>query len=99
MKTKNINKLVEYPKQGIVSKSIIKNSEIDITLFCMASGTNISEHTSTRHGIVHVLEGEGTFNLEGKNIKMEKGVIMDMPKNAVHSLFAKENTSFLLILI
>ena len=99
MKTTNINKLIEYPAQGIVSKSIIKNSKIDITLFCMATGTDISEHTSTRDGIVYVLEGNGTFNLEGKKIKMEKGVIINMLSNAKHSLSAKENTSFLLMLI
>lgn len=96
---KNINNLIEYPKEGIVSKVIIKELKIEMTLFCMASGTELSEHTSTKHGIVQVLEGKGRFNLEGKDIKMEKGVVINMPKNAVHSLKAEENTSFLLILI
>jgi len=96
---KNIQEMIEYPKQGIVSKTIIKDLDIDITLFCMAKGTDISEHTSTKHGIVQVLEGKGVFNLKGKDIKMNKGVVINMPKNAVHSLMAEENISFLLILI
>jgi len=99
MKTENINELIEYPEQGIVSKSIIKNSKIEITLFCMTAGTDISEHTSTRQGIVYVLEGNGTFNLEDKKIKMEKGMIINMQSNAKHSLKAEENTSFLLMLL
>ena len=100
MKTNlGINKIIEYPKQGIISKQIEDFGEkLEATLFCMAKGTKIGKHTSTREGIVYILEGNGIFNLQGKDIKMEKGVLISMKKNAVHSLSAKENTSFLLIL-
>ena len=96
---KNIIDLIEYPKQGILSKKLIDNENLEVTLFCMTSGTEMSEHTSTKKGIIYVIEGRGAFNLKGKDIKMEKGVIIYMDKNAVHSLKAEENTSFLLILI
>ena len=36
--------------------------------------------------------------LKGKEIEMKKGVIIYMDKNAVHSLTAKTNLSFLLTL-
>ncbi len=94
----NIKEMIEYPKKGILSKSIIKNSKIDASLFCMATGTEIDEHTSTKKGIVYVLEGNGIFNLEGKDIEMKEGTIIFMNENAVHSLSTEENTSFLLIL-
>jgi len=70
-----------------------------VSLFCMAKGTDISEHTSTKQGFVHVLEGKGIFNLEGKDIIMEEGVFIFMKEDAVHSLKAEENTTFLLTLI
>ena len=95
---KNIKDLIEYPKQGILSKEIIKNEKIDVTLFCMAKGTEIGEHTSTKQGFVYVLEGKGVFNLEEKDIKMQEGVFIFMNENAKHSLKAEENTSFLLLL-
>ncbi len=95
---KNILKMIEYPKQGVLSKEILKEGKMDCTLFCMVSGTEISEHTSTKQGIVYVIEGQGIFNLEGKDIEMKKGVLIYMKENAVHSLKANENTSFLLIL-
>jgi nitric oxide dioxygenase len=99
MSTKNIIKLIEYPKEGILSKTIFKDSKVDITLFCMAPKTDMGEHTSSRQAIVQVIEGKGMFNLEGQDIVMEKGVIINMQKNALHSLRAEEKTSFLLILI
>ena len=95
---KNIKELIEYPKEGILSKKIIKTDKADITLFCMAKGTEIEEHTSTKTGFVYILEGKGIFNLEDKDIKMEEGVFIFMKENAVHSLKAEENTAFLLVL-
>ena len=96
---KNINKLIEYPSEGILSKEIIKTEKLTADLFCMAKGTNISEHTSTKQGFVQVLEGDGIFNLEGKDIQMKKGVFIFMNENAKHSLKANENTSFILTLV
>ncbi|MDO8528540.1 MAG: cupin domain-containing protein [Nanoarchaeota archaeon] len=96
---KNIKDLIEYPKEGIFSKEIIKNDKLDMTLFCLAAGSEISEHTSTKQGVIYVLEGDGIFNLEGKDIKMLPGVVIHMKENAVHALKAEKNTSFILILI
>lgn len=98
-KPNNLIKLIEYPKEGILSKDIAKTKRSNISLFCMAKGSEISEHTSTKEGFVYVLEGKGVFALNGKNIKMLRGVSIFMRQNAVHSLKAEENTSFLLFLV
>lgn len=94
---KNIKEMVEYPKEGILSK-VISNENYNITLFCMAKGTEISEHTSTKAGIVYVIEGDGIFNLAGKEIKMSPETLITMDSNQKHSIKAREETSFLLIL-
>ncbi len=90
--------LIEYPKKGILSKDIVKNSKLNITLFCMAKDTEISNHTSTKQGFVYVIEGDGIFNLEEKEIKMLPGVFIYLEKNVIHSLKANKNTSFILTL-
>ncbi len=95
---KYILEMIEYPKQGVLSKKLFKNGKMDSTLFCMAPGTEISEHTSTKQGVVYIIEGKGIFNLQGRNIKMKEGIFISIEENAVHSLKAVENTSFLLIL-
>ena len=96
----NLNTLknIEYPKEGILSKEILKNNDNDATLFSMAKGTNMSEHTSSMSGFVYVVEGGGVFNLDGEDIVMVPGTLIFMEKNAKHSLKANENTSFLLLL-
>jgi len=96
---KQIRQMIEYPKEGVLSKEVFKNEKLDVSLFCMAKGTEISEHTSTKQGFVYVIEGYGVFNLEGKDIEMKEGVFIYMEENAKHSLKAKENTAFLLVLL
>jgi nitric oxide dioxygenase len=98
MDWKNIKELIEYPKDGILSKVLFKSDKKNVTLFCMSKGTDISEHTSTKQGFVYVIEGNGVFNLAGEKITMLPGVIIFLKKDIVHSLKAVEDTSFLLSL-
>lgn len=95
---KSIKELIEYPKEGILSKVLFSSEGIDATLFCMANSSEISEHTSTRPGVVYVVEGKGIFRLKGRKIAMLPDVLIHMEKNAVHSLKAEKSTSFLLML-
>ena len=95
---KNIKKLIQYSENGILSKEIIKSEKTSVTLFSMGRNTKMSEHTSTKEGIVYVIEGKGVFNLEGKDIEMLPGALIFMKSNAIHSLRVEENTSFVLVL-
>ncbi len=94
--------MISYTPSGILSKEISLGGKLktktSLTLFCMAAGTKISEHTSAKEGFVYVLEGRGTFNLEGRKIEMAPGVLILLPSQAVHSLRAEENCSFALFL-
>ncbi len=91
-------KIIEYPKSGIMSKVVCKGDLSNYTLMCLAAGTDISEHTSTREGSVLVLEGKGMFSLNQVQIKLEPGTFIFMPKDAPHSLKADTNLAFLLSL-
>ncbi len=93
----NLREQIEYPKSGVLSKVLIKDNN-QHTLFCLATGTEIAEHTSTRNATVTVIEGRGILTLEGRAISLEAGVFVFMPANAPHALQAQENLAFLLTL-
>jgi len=95
---KNLNEMMEFPREGIFSKVLVKTDISNHTLMCLAKGSDISEHTSTREAAVTVLKGKGIFVLNGKKIKMQPGVLIFMPKNAPHSLRAEEDLAILLSL-
>ncbi len=97
-KWKDIKTIIEYPANGILSKEIVKTEKMEVSLFCMPENSNLSEHTSTREGIVQVVEGEGVFTLENEEITMKEGVLIHMKPNTAHSLKTNKNTAFLLFL-
>ena len=66
---------IEYPDAGVLNKVIWKNELCQYSLFCLAASTEISEHTSTRHATVQVMEGTGSLTLNGeKNCFISGGV-------------------------
>lgn len=93
-----LNELMQFPKGGIFSKVLVKTSGMNCTLMCLAAGTEIDTHTSTKQGCVQVLKGKGTFTLNEQDILMEPGTFISMPANAPHSLKAQQDTAFLLYL-
>ena len=96
--TANLQDLIEYPADGINSRVLLKDSNSQYSLFCLAAGTEIDEHTSTRNAVISVVEGRGKLNLEGKDIALAPGVFVFMPANAPHALQAAENLAFVLTL-
>lgn len=96
--TQELEKMMEFPKEGIFSKVLVKTNISNHTLLCLAKGTDMSEHTSTREAAVTVLKGKGIFVLRGRKIKMRPGVFIFMPKDAPHSLSADEDLAILLSL-
>ena len=89
---------IEYAETGILSKVLLKLPHCQYTLFCLATGTDIAEHTSTRHALVQVIEGKGTLTLAEQDISLEPGVLVFMSANAPHRLKADTNLAFLLAL-
>ena len=89
---------IAYPEAGVLSLVLIKDDCCQYTLFCLATATEISEHTSSRNATVNVVEGRGVLTLEGKDIPLEPGVFVFMPANAPHALKAEENLAFVLTL-
>ena len=94
----DLEKMMEFPREGFFSKVLAKTNISNHTLLCLAKGSDMSEHTSTREAAVTVLKGKGTFILRRKKIKMKPGVFIFMPKNAPHSLTADEDLAILLSL-
>lgn len=94
----NLKDKIQYSADGILSSVLWKDNICQYTLFCLAKGTDISEHTSSRNAIVQVLEGEGILTLNGEEIRLEPGVFVFMAANAPHGLKAESNLAFLLTL-
>ncbi|MFB2770881.1 globin domain-containing protein [Pelatocladus sp. BLCC-F211] len=96
--TANLQDLIKYPTSGIISKVLLKDNNSQYSLFCLAAGTEIDKHTSTRNALITVVEGRGNINLEGKDIALASGVFVFIPANVSHAVQARENLAFVLAL-
>lgn len=96
--TSNLQELIQYPTSGISSQILLKDDNSQYTLLYLAAGKDINEHTSTRNGVITVVEGRGTIKLDGKDIDLIPGVFIFMPANMPHAIQAQENLAFLLAL-
>ena len=91
-----LREVIEYPAAGVSSKILVKDSNCQYNLLCLAAGSEVAEHFSARNATVNVIEGKGILTLEGKDIVLEPGVFVFLPARALHALKAESNLEFIL---
>lgn len=89
---------IEYADTGILSKVLLELPYCQYTLFCLAAGADIAEHTAPHNAVVQVLDGKGTLTLDGGEVPLLPGSFIFMPADAPHEIKAEVNLAFLLIL-
>jgi len=95
---KNLEEMIEFAKDGIVSKVVPEVAGNEISLFCMASEQQLSTHSASFPAVIHVLRGKGEITL-GKDVYEAKpNSWFNLPKNLPHAVKATENLVFLLTL-
>jgi len=90
--------MIEFARDGIVSKTVLKAVDKEVSLFCMSAGQSLSSHTSSFPAIIHVLRGEGEVTLANKNYEAKPNAWFYMPANLPHAVQATEDLVFLLTL-
>jgi quercetin dioxygenase-like cupin family protein len=95
---KNLEDMIEFAKDGIVSKTIAEVEGNEISLFCMAAGQQLSTHSASFPAVIHVLQGRGEITLGKEVYEAKPNSWFSMPKNLPHAVKATENLVFLLTL-
>ncbi len=89
----------QIPRRGIHSQSLSDESGVELVLFAMAAGEQLSEHTAARPAIVHVLAGEGELTVAGDPHLLGPGSWLRMAARTPHSVVARTELVFLLYLL
>ena len=84
---KNINKAkvmvlkdqVSYQEGQIVSKTLVQNESVSITLFAFDKGEEISTHESGGDAFVTCLDGTGEITIDGVKYELHEGESIVMP--------------------
>ncbi|MCD1147805.1 cupin domain-containing protein [Peptoniphilus sp. KCTC 25270] len=83
----------------VVSKTLAQNHYVSLTLFAFSAGEEISTHGSNGDALVHVLEGEGRFVVDGHEFRVKEGETLLMPAEKPHSVHGDMDFKMLLTVV
>ena len=104
---KNINKAkvmvlkdqVSYQEGQIVSKTLVQNESVSITLFAFDKGEEISTHESGGDAFVTCLDGLEKLTIDGEPHIVHEGESIVMPAKHPHAVFAEEKFKTTLVVV
>ena len=88
---------IHYQDGQIVSKTLVQNNKISMTLFSFEKGEEISTHAAGGDAMVIVLEGTGRFTVDGVEYLGSEGQSIIMPKDIPHAVYGQERFKMLLL--
>lgn len=91
--------LVDYQKDAIVSREILKQKTGSVTVFAFDAGQGLSEHTAPFNALVLVLDGEAGVTVAGKHHRVQAGELILMPDGQPHALKADQRFKMMLTIL
>lgn len=92
-----LKNLIDYQAGQVVSKTLVQNELVSVTIFSFDKDEEISTHAAGGDAMVTVLEGTGKFTIGGEEFTLEEGQTIIMPKDIPHAVYGKEKFKMLLV--
>ena len=84
-----LKELVDYQEGQVVSKTLVQNDYVSMTIFSFDQGEEISTHAAGGDAMVTVLEGTGRFTVGGEVLHLSAGETLVMPKDIPHAVYGE----------
>lgn len=98
-KVLNMSHLVNYQEGQVVSKTLVQNKNVSITLFAFDKDEEISTHSSHGDALVNVLDGVARITIGDEVFTLSANESIVMPAEIPHSVFAPEQMKFMLTVV
>ncbi len=98
-KVLTLKEQIEYQKGQVVSKTLVQNSGLSITLFSFDKGEEISTHESEGDAFVICLDGVGEITIDDRKHELREGEAIVMPAKHPHAVLGKEQFKMLLVVV
>lgn len=96
-KVLQLKDLVEYQDGQVVSRTLVQNDYVSMTLFSFDKDEEISTHAAGGDAMVTVLEGTGRFTVGGEVFILSAGDTLIMPKDIPHAIYGQERFKMQLV--
>ncbi len=91
--------IVDYQDNTIVSKELVKHTTGSITAFAIDEGQGISEHIVPYDAFLQVVDGEAIVTIDNETTNVSKGEMIILPADKYHSLKADVRFKMILTMI
>ena len=90
---------VDYQDGQIVSRTLVQNSKLSMTLFAFEKDEEISTHAAGGDAFVTCLDGVGRIVLDGTEYLLHEGESIVMPAGHPHAVSGAEMFKMLLVVV
>ena len=91
--------LVAYQEGQVVSKTLVQNPNVSLTLFSFDRGEEISSHSSHGDAMVYVMDGLAEITIGENKHQVKSGETIIMPAEVPHAVYALEPMKFMLTVV
>ena len=90
---------IAYQDGQVVSRTLVQNEAVSMTLFSFAKGEEISAHKSGGDAFVTCLDGVGRITIDGADFLLHEGESIVMPAGHPHAVYGEEAFKMLLVVV
>ena len=90
---------VDYQAGQIISRTLVQNELMSMTLFAFEKGEEISTHESGGDAMVTCLDGVGRITIDGVEHILHEGESIVMPARHPHAVYGQEQFKMLLVVV
>ena len=90
---------VDYQAGQIISRTLVQNELMSMTLFAFEKGEEISTHESGGDAFVTCLDGIGKITIDGVEYLLHEGESIVMPAGHPHAVYGQEAFKMLLVVV
>ena len=90
---------IAYQDGQIVSKTLVQNGAVSMTLFSFERGEEISTHAAGGDAFVYCLDGTGKFTIDGVEHILHEGDAIVMPAGHPHAVYGEERFKMMLVVV
>ena len=94
-----LSDLVAYQEGQVVSKTLVQNSNVSLTLFSFDEGEEISTHASHGDALVYVINGQAEVTIGNEKFLVNAGETILMPAKIPHAVSAPQRMKFMLTVV
>jgi len=91
--------LIAIQPDSTVSRTLFEDETVKIVMFGFAANQELSEHTSSRSAMIHIISGRGKITLGDDSYDVQENAWMQMSPRLPHSVFATTDMIMLLYMM